>query len=138
MQLEKRASALKNKEVFISCVVPVYNEEAVVLDFIKHLQQVLSDLSNRFEIIIVDDGSRDHTLAKIRDLPGDYPVKVLGLSRNFGKEIALTAGLEHCSGDVAILLDADFQHPVEVLPAFLLQWAQGYDMVYGVRQSRES
>src|SRR5438445_1166891 len=112
MQLDQRASALKNKEVFISCVVPVYNEEANILAFIRNLHQVLSELSDRFEIIVVDDGSRDHTLEKIRHFPKDYPVKVLGLSRNFGKEIALTAGLEHSKGEVAILLDADFQHPV--------------------------
>lgn len=138
MQLEQRISALKNKEVFITCVVPVYNEEALILTFIKNLRQVLGELSKRYEIIIVDDGSRDRTLEKVRYLPKEDGVKVLGLSRNFGKEIALTAGIEHSQGDVVILLDADFQHPFEVLPAFLQHWAEGYDMVYGVRQSRES
>lgn len=138
MRLDQRSAALKNKEVFISCVVPVYNEETIIVAFIKKLQQILSELGNRFEIIIVDDGSRDHTLEKIREMSQENAVKVLGLSRNFGKEIAITAGLEHCLGDVTILLDADFQHPVEVLPEFLQHWAQGYDMVYGVRKSRES
>ena len=62
---------------------------------------------------------------------------MLGFSRNFGKEIALTAGLENCSGEVAILMDADFQHPIEILPQFLKQWSEGYDMVYGVRKNRD-
>lgn len=138
MSSHHRASALKNKEIFISCVIPVFNEEAVVEAFISELQQVLQNLSNKFEIILVDDGSHDKTLEKICQLPNKYPVKVLGLSRNFGKEVALTAGLEHAKGDVVILLDADFQHPLEIIPVFLQYWAEGYDMVYGVRQSRES
>lgn len=135
---EQRTAALQNKEVYISCVVPVFNEEAVISAFVEKLQATLRELTHRFEIIIVDDGSRDHTLDKIRQLPKDYRVKLLGLSRNFGKEIALTAGIEHSSGDVVILLDADFQHPVDILPIFLQNWAQGYDMVYGVRTDRES
>jgi len=138
MHQEQRQSALRDKSVFISCIVPVFNEEAVAATFIASLQNALRELTTRFEIIVVDDGSRDHTVEKIRQLPQEYQVKLLGLSRNFGKEIALTAGLEHCSGDVAILLDADFQHPLEVIPDFLRRWADGYEMVYGVRKNRES
>ncbi len=134
----QRQQALEKKSVFISCVVPVYNEQAVISDFIASLRQCLRTLTNRFEIIVVDDGSRDHTVEKIQQLPKDYNVKLLGLSRNFGKEIALTAGIEHAQGDVTVLLDADFQHPVEVINDFLKQWANGYDMVYGVRKDRES
>lgn len=138
MQLSQRVSALKNKEVYISCVIPVYNEAEVIEAFIRELQKVLEGLTQCYEMIIVDDGSRDQTLEKIQDLQQTYPIKVLGLSRNFGKEVALTAGLEHAAGDVVILLDADFQHPVEIIPVFLEKWAQGYDMVYGVRNNRES
>lgn len=138
MRIEDRQIAIKNKNVFISCVVPVYNEEAVVVAFITNLQAVLSELSARYEIIVVDDGSRDLTVQKILSLPKNSHVKVLGLSRNFGKEIALTAGMEHASGDVVILLDADFQHPVETITTFLKHWADGYDMVYGTRVDRES
>lgn len=138
MKPEQRQLALQHKTVSISCIVPVYNEEAVAAGFIRELQQVLRSHSQHFEIIVVDDGSRDGTLASLRQLPKDYHVKLLGLSRNFGKEVALTAGLEHCTGDVVILMDADFQHPVSVIPEFLRQWAQGYDMVYGVRTDRES
>jgi polyisoprenyl-phosphate glycosyltransferase len=138
MRPEKRQLLLQNKTVYISCIVPVFNEDVVIVTFIAKLQSALRILSDRFEIIIVDDGSRDHTVERVRQLPKEYQVKLLGLSRNFGKEIALTAGLEHCSGDVAILLDADFQHPVEMLPTFLQYWANGYEMVYGTRNDREA
>lgn len=135
---ENRQVSLQNKTVFISCVVPVFNEEAVITAFITQLQAALRQLTQYFEIIIIDDGSRDRTIERVLQLPKDFHVKVLGLSRNFGKEIALTAGLEHCSGDVVISMDADFQHPVDVIPIFLQQWAEGHDMVYGIRQSRHS
>lgn len=138
MRTDHRQLALQNKTVFISCVIPVFNEEAVIASFVAKLQEALSALTQRFEIIIVDDGSRDQTVATVMSLPKTGHVKLLGLSRNFGKEVALTAGLEHCSGDVAILVDADFQHPLEMLPAFLQHWAEGYDMVYGTRTHRES
>ncbi len=138
MQLDQRQAALQNQNVFISCVVPVFNEEAVIEAFITHLQAALSALTTRYEIIVIDDGSRDQTTAKVKPFTKNTHVKLLGLSRNFGKEIALTAGLEHASGDVVILLDADFQHPLEMLPVFLTHWANGHDMVYGVRTSRES
>lgn len=135
---DQRQLQLQNKSVFISCIVPVFNEDEVVVSFIEALQKTLKQLTNTFEIIVVDDGSRDRTLEKVCGLPKDYHVKVLGLSRNFGKEVALTAGIEHSSGDVVILMDADFQHPLDMIPVFLEQWAEGYDMVYGVRTDRES
>ncbi len=138
MRKEERINLLNTKQVYISCVVPVFNEEAIVLTFIEKLQATLQALTNRYEIILVDDGSRDTTLQKILSLPKNPHVKLLGLSRNFGKEIALTAGIEHASGDVVILMDADFQHPLEMLSPFLQEWAQGYDMVYGVRIDREN
>jgi glycosyltransferase involved in cell wall biosynthesis len=138
MSLNQRETQLTNKSVYISCIVPVFNEEAVVGQFLEKLQSALRELTQKFEIIVVDDGSRDRTVEIVRSSPKDYHVKTLALSRNFGKEIALTAGLEHSSGDVAILLDADFQHPVETISEFLRYWAQGYDMVYGVRTDRVS
>lgn len=138
MYLNKRKIALKDRSLFISCIVPVFNEEAVIEDFITSLQDALDKLTDSYEIIIVDDGSRDHTIQKIQQMIKNEKVKLLGLSRNFGKEVALTAGIEHCSGDVAILLDGDFQHPLETLETFLHYWADGYDMVYGIRKDRES
>lgn len=134
----ERKQALQNKTVFISCIVPVYNEEANVTAFFTQLQNLLHTLTNHFEIIAIDDGSRDQTVAKILELPASYHLKLLALSRNFGKENALTAGLEHTSGDVTIILDADFQHPLETIPVFLNEWANGYEMVYGVRENRDN
>ena len=137
MNLTERQSALAEKAVFVSCVIPVFNEEAVVTAFIEQLQAKLVTITHHYEIIVVDDGSHDYTVECVKRLAERHPaVKLLGLSRNFGKEIALTAGLEHVQGDVAILMDADFQHPIDVLPQFLTQWAAGYDMVYGSRESR--
>lgn len=133
-----RQEALKNKTVFISCIVPVYNEAANVETFFAQLYETLTGLSQRFEVIVVDDGSSDKTIEKLLSLPKAYRIKLIGLSRNFGKETALTAGLEHSSGDVAILMDADFQHPLDVLPKFLHYWGEGYEMVYGVRNNRDS
>jgi polyisoprenyl-phosphate glycosyltransferase len=133
-----RQQSLQAKSVFISCIVPVFNEEANILPFFTQLQALLHTLTNKFEIIVVDDGSQDNTLESVMQLPSDFHIKLLGFSRNFGKETALTAGLEHCSGDVAIILDADFQHPLEVLPQFLTHWAQGFEMVYGVRENRDN
>lgn len=138
MKIQQRTQALKDKTVFISCIVPVYNESDNVGNFFSELSQCLEKLADRFEIIVVDDGSRDSTVEKIMALPSDYHIKLLALSRNFGKETALTAGLDHCQGDVTIIMDADFQHPVDMLPEFLNQWAQGYQMVYGVRNNRQN
>lgn len=137
MRIIDRQRLSEEKNVFISCIVPVFNEEEVIAAFISDLTTMLQQLTQRFEIIVVDDGSHDQTLAILQSSRLAH-VKILGLSRNFGKEIALSAGLEHCAGDLAVLLDADFQHPLALLPVFLQRWAEGYDMVYGVRNSREA
>lgn len=134
----QRQNAIKNKQVFISCIVPVYNEQANVNQFFPQLAACLREIAQQFEIIVVDDGSRDETVQQISQLSSELNIKLLAFSRNFGKETALTAGLEHCSGDIAILMDADFQHPIEVLPTFLAQWGEGYEMVYGVRNNRDN
>src|SRR5579872_5063581 len=137
MTFSHRKKLIENKDVFISCIVPVYNEQANIDAFFPMLADCLKNLTKRFEIIVVDDGSKDATIQKIIQLPKELNIKLLGFSRNFGKETALTAGLENCSGDVAILMDADFQHPVEVIPEFLAEWGKGYEMVYGVRKNRD-
>ena len=138
MPIELRQQAIQHKSLFISCIVPVYNEGALTESFFPQLAATLANLTNRFEIIAVDDGSRDDTVLRLQNLPKNCHVKLIALSRNFGKEIALTAGLEHCSGEVAILMDADFQHPLETLPAFIMHWGEGYDMVYGIRNDRNN
>jgi glycosyltransferase involved in cell wall biosynthesis len=138
MTTSPRHAALQNKSLYISCVVPVFNEEANVEEFFKQLHLQLQALTNHYEIVAIDDGSRDQTVAIITTLPASYNIKLLCLSRNFGKENALTAGLEHCSGEVVIMIDADFQHPLATIPVFLENWANGYEMVYGVRENRDN
>lgn len=124
------------QSIYISCIVPVFNEEELIISFLEKLHAVLQTISDQFEIIVIDDGSHDKTMQQILQLRQKLALKFLGLSRNFGKEVALTAGIEHAKGDVVILIDSDFQHPIELIPTFIKHWRDGYDMVYGMRQSR--
>lgn len=124
--------------VAISCVIPAYNEARNLRELIPTLHACLLQISHRPEILCIDDGSHDNTYEVAVELAQEYPVKVIQLSRNFGKEAAMTAGLEHASGDVIILMDGDCQHSIDVLPTFLQEWRKGYDMVYGIRSGRES
>ncbi len=121
---------------FISCVLPAYNESGNLGSLIPLLAKQLETLSPTYEIVIVDDGSRDATAAIAVQLAADHPVRLIQLARNFGKESALTAGIDHARGDILILMDADFQHPIETIPLFFSYWQQGYDMVYGIRTDR--
>lgn len=120
----------------ITCILPAFNEAANLQILIPQLTEYLPRLSARFEILVVDDGSRDDTVEVVRMLAETYPVSLLCLSRNFGKEAAMSAGLDHAEGDVVILMDSDLQHPIEMLEVFFQHWQQGYEMVYGVRADR--
>ena len=120
----------------LSCVVPAHNEEANLEAFVRALVLAVGQLTPEFEIIIVNDGSRDGTHAVALRLAEELPVRYLALSRNFGKEAALTAGLAHVRGSAVLLIDADFQHPLELLPQMHELWLAGYDMVYGVIADR--
>jgi glycosyltransferase involved in cell wall biosynthesis len=115
-------------------VVPVYNESGNLEWLNSKFMDLIDSNKIKAEIIYIDDGSRDDSLEKIKQLAGkDERVRFLGLSRNFGKEAATTAGLEAASGDVAVIIDADGQHPVEVIKSFLQEWSNGYEVVIGVR-----
>ncbi len=127
----------RQRQPSISCVVPAYNEGEGISHFLKALAPALSALSPQFEIVVVDDGSRDDTCSRVEHLIEQLPLRLVQLSRNFGKETALAAGLAHTSGQVVIIIDADFQHPLALLPDFLQQWRLGYDNVFGLRASRE-
>lgn len=127
----------RKPEPLISVVIPAYNEAANLRLLIPQLTTTLATLSPRVEIIIVDDGSSDDTAVTAVALAADYPVKCLLLSRNFGKEAALTAGIHEARGDVVVLMDSDLQHPVSMIPVFYAQWREGYEMVYGVRANRD-
>ena len=136
MSNNTRQQRIANKQLFISCIVPVHNEQVIITEFITALQTQLQALSPYFEIIIIDDGSQDDSALQVMQHPKQEHLKLISFSRNFGKEIALTAGLEHSTGEVVILMDADFQHPIELIPVFIQNWAVGYEMVYGVRNDR--
>lgn len=124
---------MRNPEPLISCVVPAFNEGGNIGRFIPALAATLRELSPRYEIVVIDDGSADDTVAQALKHLDTQPLTVLQLSRNFGKEHALTAGLDHVRGDVVVLIDADFQHPLEMIATMLAKWREGFDMVYGIR-----
>lgn len=121
----------------ISCVIPCYNEEDVFPELRKRLVESLEKLSIPFEIVLIDDGSKDHTWDMMANAAKhDRRFKVVRLSRNFGHQIAITCGIDQASGEVVIILDADLQDPPELIPAMIERWKDGYDVVYGKRKSR--
>jgi glycosyltransferase involved in cell wall biosynthesis len=121
----------------LAVVVPAYNESAGLRDFHARLSAVLDGLDLSSEVLYVDDGSRDDTFTVMGTLRGADPrVSTLKLSRNFGKELALTAGLDHVDADAVVVIDADLQDPPELIPQFVELWRQGHDVVYGTRASR--
>jgi len=122
----------------ITIVVPVYNELDVLPEFHRRLSQVLQGLGMQREIVYVNDGSTDGSLSLIEHLHlTDPTVAVLDLSRNYGKEIAMTAGLDIADGDVVVVIDADLQDPPELIPELVRQWRAGFDVVYAKREARE-
>jgi glycosyltransferase involved in cell wall biosynthesis len=120
----------------VSAVVPMFNEAENAALFLAALRDQLAAIASAFEIIVVNDGSADATRAETLRVAPACNVLYLELSRNFGKEASLSAGIDAARGDVVVLIDADFQHPVELIPAMLAKWREGYDMVYGVRANR--
>ncbi|MCR5873071.1 glycosyltransferase family 2 protein [Phenylobacterium sp. J426] len=123
----------------LSLVVPMHDEADGLALLFERLDSATTGLDVAVEIVCVDDGSRDGTLAALRDrAAADERVRVVALSRNFGKEAALTAGLDAARGDMVVPLDADLQDPPELIAEFLALWEQGYDVVYGVRTDRSS
>jgi dolichol-phosphate mannosyltransferase len=124
--------------MLLSIVVPCYNEDAVLAELHRSLVGVLEKIDDTsFEIVYTDDGSADQTPEMLRELQGvDSRVRVVSLSRNFGHQIAVTAGLEHASGDAVVIIDADLQDPPEVIPEMVERWRDGYQVVYGLRARR--
>jgi polyisoprenyl-phosphate glycosyltransferase len=123
---------------FVSIVVPAYNESDVILEFNRRLSLVRQKLSLPSEVIFVNDGSKDRTFALLRSLrAADPTIGIVDLSRNFGKEIALTAGIDHASGDAVVVIDADLQDPPELIPEFIARLCDDdVEVVYGQRASR--
>jgi len=124
----------------ISLVIPIYFEEAVIEIFYGRTLEALASISSEFELelIFVNDGSADRSLEILQTLrERDARVKVLNLSRNFGHQIAVSAGIDHALGDVVVIIDADLQDPPEVILEMLAKWREGYKVVYGVRTERK-
>ena len=130
-----------HRRMLLSVVVPCFNEEEVIHETHRRLTAVLGAVGARegleYEVVYVDDGSRDRTAALLAGLQaGDRRVRVVRFSRNFGHQIAVTAGVEHAAGDAVVLIDADLQDPPEVIAALVARWREGYDVAYGVRTDR--
>lgn len=124
--------------VELSIVVPLYNEEANIDYLFERLLSVLEKLETTYEIVCVNDGSKDNTLfCSIEHHKRNPNIKIVNLSRNFGKEIALTAGIDYTSGAAVIPIDADLQDPPELIEQLVEKWREGYDVVYATRRSRE-
>jgi polyisoprenyl-phosphate glycosyltransferase len=130
---------LQQSQQLLSIVVPCFNEEAVIEETHHRMSRMAARLTDlECEFVYVDDGSSDDTVRILEQLQqADPSVRVLRLSRNFGHQIAVTAGLEHASGDAVVLIDADLQDPPEVIPQMVARWREGYDVAYGERVSRE-
>jgi dolichol-phosphate mannosyltransferase len=122
----------------LSVVIPVYNEQENLPVLYERLTAVLEDVGLSYEVLFVDDGSRDASLGLLRELAwADERVAVVELARNFGHQVAISAGLDHARGDGVIVMDADLQDPPEVLPRFIDSWLAGHDVVYAVREQRK-
>lgn len=130
-------SAERPADPLVSVLLPAYNEQGNVVPMLDTLHALFRELGLRHELIVIDDGSRDATVERVTGVVDRLPVTLVQLSRNFGKEVALSAGIDEARGDLAVLIDCDFQHPPELIPAFIEQWRRGYDMVYAVRADRD-
>lgn len=121
-----------------SVVAPVYNEEALIEEFYRRTTAVLEGLGEPFELVLVNDGSRDRSAQIMRSIHERDPrVKVINFSRNFGHQLAITAGTDYARGQAVIVIDSDLQDPPEVIPDLIAKWREGYEVVYAVREERE-
>jgi len=125
----------------LSLVLPVFNEEAMIPELDRRLRAFLADVGSgvgeAWEVIFVNDGSKDRSLALLKDLAAAEPrYKVVSLSRNFGHQMAITAGLDRANGEAVVVMDADLQDPPEVVSQMIARWREGYDVVFGVRSRR--
>ena len=129
---------VKDKKL-VTILVPAYNEQEVLNMLYDRLKKIMDDLScYQFEVLLVNDGSKDNTLKIMKELRSkDNRICYLNLSRNFGKETAMIAGLDYAKGDCVIIIDADLQDPPELIPDMLKLWEEGYDDVYAKRKSRK-
>jgi polyisoprenyl-phosphate glycosyltransferase len=138
IETQAQLVAPRNRVPSVSVVIPVFNEVENLEALFKRLQRVLAGFAPGSEVILVDDASQDHSLALMRDLRRrDRRIKILSLARNFGHQVAISAGMQHATGDVVVLMDADLQDTPELIEAFVRQWREGWDVVYAVRRNRK-
>ncbi len=128
---------MNNTNKRISIIVPIFNEELIIRDFYSEVIKNLKDIAYDYEIIFVNDGSKDSSLEILKELyDQDKKVKVVNFSRNFGHQIAISAGIRYAAGDAAIIMDADLQDPPAIVLDLLKKWEEGFDVVYAVRKKR--
>jgi len=121
-----------------SIIVPLYNEEEVIQETYKRLTAVMEQADGPYELVFINDGSQDNTLPLAKDICAqDKRVRLLSFSRNFGHQIAITAGMEHARGQAVVVIDADLQDPPEVILQMIAKWKEGYGVVYGLRAQRK-
>ncbi len=126
------------KGLVLSIVAPMHNEDENIAEFYERTRKVLKAMNVTYELICVNDGSTDATLAELMEIRKRDPhVKIINFSRNFGKEAALTAGIDFSMGEAVIPIDADLQDPPELIPRLIAKWKEGYDVVYATREFRE-
>jgi len=126
------------KQVDISIIIPIYNEQESIPELYKRLLENVVKVSDNYELIFINDGSKDHSLFKLMELSKENSrVFYINFSRNFGHQIAVTAGIDHCSGDVVVIIDADLQDPPELIPDLYKKYKEGYEVVYAKRAKRK-
>jgi len=134
----KAAPSIPEHQPELSVVIPVFNEEENITVLHSRLTAVLEGIHIEYEIIFVDDGSNDDSLSQLKNLSvRDNRVLVVELARNFGHQVAITAGLDYSQGKAVIVMDGDLQDPPEVLPEFIAKWRNGYDVIYAIREQRK-
>lgn len=127
-----------DNNVVCSVVVPMYNEEEVILETYRRLKAVMEDLKEGYEIVFVNDGSKDRTAELIREIcQANESVKFVDFSRNFGQQVAVTAGMDYTVGECIVVIDGDLQDPPELIQEMIAKWREGYDVVYAKRMKRK-
>ncbi len=125
-------------KILCSVIVPMYNEEDVIIETHRRLTQVMDSIGESYEIIFINDGSRDNTRSMIHDICNkNKNIKMIDFARNFGHQIAITAGMDYAAGECMVIIDGDLQDPPELIPDMINKWREGYDVVYGKRKSRQ-
>ena len=122
----------------LSVIVPMYYEEEVAYEFYNRLKNVVQKIDFNYEIIFINDGSKDNTLMILKSISNeDSNVRIIDFSRNFGHQVAVTAGILNCEGDLAVVIDADLQDPPELIVDMIEKWEKGFDVVYAKRKTRK-